>query len=246
MTPPRKKTRLHWLQIITHIGVWIPLAWLIFDFYTNRLSVNPIQDMTQRTGDTAIILLILSLACTPLNTLFHFAPLNKVRTPLGLYAYMYVAFHLFIFVVIDYGFNFNFIIKDVGTKPYVLVGLSAFILLSLLALTSFRWWMVRLGKNWKRLHSLVYLINLLVVLHFAWASKGDLFRLQGNIVRPFLAGVLVLLLLTARIPQVRKRLSRLIRRPVPAGKARRAPGNLVETRTLSNKGPFEIEHHPGD
>ncbi|MBE0695840.1 MAG: sulfoxide reductase heme-binding subunit YedZ, partial [Anaerolineaceae bacterium] len=127
MTPPRKKTRLHWLQILTHIGVWFPLAWLVFDFYTNRLSVNPIQDMTQRTGDAAIILLILSLACTPLNTLFHFSPVIKVRRALGLYAYMYVAMHLLIFVGIDYGFNFNLIIKDVGNKLYVLVGLSAFV-----------------------------------------------------------------------------------------------------------------------
>jgi methionine sulfoxide reductase heme-binding subunit len=244
MTPPRKKKSPHWLQIGTHIGVWVPLIWLVFDYYTNRLSVNPIQDMEQRTGDIAIILLILSLACTPLNTLFHYAPLNKVRTPLGLYAYLYVVIHLLVFTGVDYGFNFRFILMDVGNKLYILVGLTAFTLLSLLALTSFRWWMARLGKKWKRLHSLVYVINLLVVLHFAWASKGDIFRLQGNIQRPLLAGVLVILLLAARIPRVRKQLSGLIR---PTPKPRRAaPQPPAESPTRSTIGPLEIERHPGD
>ncbi|MBE0695351.1 MAG: ferric reductase-like transmembrane domain-containing protein, partial [Anaerolineaceae bacterium] len=180
------------------------------------------------------------------NTLFHFSPVIKVRRALGLYAYMYVAMHLLIFVGIDYGFNFNFIIKDVGDKLYVLVGLSAFLLLTILALTSFRWWMKRLGKNWKRLHSLVYLANLLVVLHFAWASKGDIFRLQGNIERPFLAGVLVLLLLAVRITPVRKRLSNLFRRTAPAAKARHAPEQPTESRSIASKGTFEIEQHISD
>jgi methionine sulfoxide reductase heme-binding subunit len=246
MTTPRKKTRLHWLQILIHIGTWIPLALLVYDFTNNRLGFNPIQNMTQRTGDTAIILLILSLACTPLNTLFHYGPLVKIRRPLGLYAYLYAVVHLFIFVWVDYRFNFNFILKDVGDKLYILVGLAAFISITLLALTSFRWWMVRLGKTWKRLHRLVYLVNLLVVLHFAWASKGDLFRLQGDIQRPLLALVLILLLLAARIPQVRKRLSNLYRPTPPAQRGRNNRQQPLENQNLSKSGNLEIEHNPGD
>ena len=209
MSPRRKKPHLHWLQIITHVGAWIPLAVLVFDYFNDRLTVNPIQAATQRAGDIAITLLILSLACTPINTLFRFSPVIKIRRALGLYAYFYAAIHLFIFVGVDYAFAFDQIIKDVGNKRFILVGLTSFILLTILTITSFRWWMARLGKNWKRLHRIVYGVNLLVVLHYAWAMKGDIFRLQGNILLPLFASVIVILLLVIRIPSVRKRLSGL-------------------------------------
>lgn len=206
-TPNRKKIRLHWLNILTHLGAWIPLALLVYDYFNDRLTVNPIQAATQRTGDVAIILLILSLACTPIYTLTRYAPVLRLNRPLGLYAYMYVAIHLFIFTGIDYAFQFEYIFLDLASKRYILVGLAAFLILTALAVTSFRWWMVRMGKNWKRLHRLVYLVNLLVVVHFAWVVKGDVLRLQGDIARPILAGFLVLLLLAARIPPVRRRIN---------------------------------------
>jgi sulfoxide reductase heme-binding subunit YedZ len=205
MTISHQKPRLHWLQALTHIGAWIPLAVLIFDFFNNRLSFNPIQAATQRTGHIAIVLLILSLACTPVKTLFHFTPVIRVRRSLGLYAYFYAALHLLIFTGADYGFDLGLIGQTIIEKRFILAGMASFLLLSLLALTSFRWWMARLGKNWKQLHRVVYLINLLVVLHYAWAVKGDLFRLQGNILGPLAAGIIVLLLLAARLPGVRKR-----------------------------------------
>lgn len=203
-TPSRKKNRLPWLQIAVHTGAWIPLAVLIYQFLTDRLTVNPIQAATQRTGDIALILLILSLACTPLNAYLKFSPALKVRRALGLYGYMYAAIHLLIFTGVDYGFNFKLILETIVEKRFVLIGIAAFLVLSILALTSFRWWMARMGKNWKRLHRLVYLVNLLVVLHFGLAVKGDLLRLQGDIGRPILAGVVVILLLFSRLPVVKK------------------------------------------
>lgn len=202
------------MQLAVHVGAWIPLLVLLVDFNTGNLSINPYQDAQRRTGNIALILLILSLACTPVNTLFRVPSVLKLNRPLGLYAYMYAFIHLFIFVGLDYGFQFNLLWLDVGDKPYIFVGLAAFLLLSLLALTSFRWWMRRMGKNWKRLHQLVYLINLLVVLHFAWAVKGDVFRLQGEILRPLLAFGVVAVLLILRIPPVRRALAR--RRTLPA------------------------------
>ena len=107
-------------------------------------------------------------------------------------------------------------LEAVVEKPFIIIGLTTFVLLSALTLTSFKSWMVRLGKNWKRLHRVVYLTNLLVVLHFAWASKGDLFKLQGDIIRPLLAGVAVMLLLVLRIPSVRKRLAGTLKHLAPA------------------------------
>lgn len=200
-----KRPRLTPLQILVHAAAWIPLIVLIGDYLANNLTVNPYQAAQQRTGNIALIFLILSLACTPINTLFKIPVVTKLRRPLGLYGYMYAALHLFIYTGLDYGFDFNLILLEISEKRYALIGLTAFVLLSLLAATSFRWWMARMGKNWKKLHRLVYLVNLLVVLHFAWAVKGDVFRLQGDVLRPLLAFFVVLVLLVLRIPAVRRR-----------------------------------------
>ena len=117
--------------------------------------------------------------------------------------------HFTIFIWIDYGFNWEFLRADISDKLYIFVGLTALIMLTLLAATSFKWWMKRLGKRWKSLHKLVYLAAPLVVLHFAWARKGDVFRLQGDILQPLAFGIVVALLLLARLPALRKRAVKL-------------------------------------
>lgn len=210
-----KKRRFSRLQLFVHAAAWIPLAVLIASFLTGNLTANPIQAAQQRTGDTALILLGLSLACTPANTLFKFREAVKLRRPLGLYGYMYAAIHLLIFIGLDYGFDFELILLELSEKRYIIVGAIAFLLLTALAATSYRTWMVRMGKNWKRLHRLVYLVNLLVVLHFGWAIKGDFFRLQGDIIRPLLAGLAVIVLLALRVPSVRKRAAGMFQDAAP-------------------------------
>jgi sulfoxide reductase heme-binding subunit YedZ len=93
-------------------------------------------------------------------------------------------------------------------KPFILIGLLAGLILLALAATSFKYWMKRLGKNWKRLHKTIYLASGLVVLHYAWAVKGSLANLSGDILRPLSMGLLVAILLVLRIPAVRRRLAR--------------------------------------
>jgi sulfoxide reductase heme-binding subunit YedZ len=208
------------LQILVHAGAWIPLLVLLFDLWSGSLSINPYQAAERRTGNIALILLIASLACTPLYTLTRAGALAGLSRPLGLYAYMYAAIHLLIFVGLDYGFQLSLLWQDINEKRFIFAGLAAFLVLSALAITSFRWWMARLGKSWKRLHRLVYVANLLVVLHFAWAVKGDFFRLQGDVVRPLLALAVITLLLVMRIPMVRKRLSGRLRFPTTIQKQR--------------------------
>lgn len=197
------------LQLITHLGAWVPLVWTLVDFFTDNLTINPIQAATQRTGKYALVLLVLSLACTPLNTFFGFRQALKLRRPLGLYAFMYACIHLSIFFVLDYGLDFSIINEIVLEKPYATVGLATFLLLLPLALTSSKWSMKKLGKNWKRLHRLVYVAGVTVIVHYFWASKGDFLRLSGDIVQPMIFGAIVALLLIARIPPVRRRLSNL-------------------------------------
>jgi sulfoxide reductase heme-binding subunit YedZ len=199
-----KKLRYTPLQIIMHLYAWSALAYLLFDFVFGNLSVNPIQDLERRTGRHAITLLVLSLLCTPLNTLFGWKEPLKRRRALGLYTFMYATVHVLIFLDLDYGLAWSLIIQTILEKPYIIFGLITFLMLTPLAVTSFDTWKVRLKKNWKRLHQTIYLIAPLAVLHFALSKKGDIFRLQGEIVRPLIYGLVVLILLILRIPTVRK------------------------------------------
>lgn len=192
------------LQILIHLGAWFPIARLVFEAFTGGLTANPIQHIEQRTGRAAITLLMLSLAATPLNSLFGWSEMIKRRRALGLYAFMYAVIHVVVFADLDYGLAWSLIVQTVFEKPYILAGAAAFLLLIPLAATSFDVWKVRLRKNWKRLHRLVYLIAPLVVLHYAWGKKGTLFALQGDIFLPLIYGLIFLLLMILRIPAVRR------------------------------------------
>lgn len=196
----RHKLRKNWLRIVTHIGALTPLAVLAWDYWGGRLSVNPIQDITLRTGKAALVLLVLSLACTPVNSVFGYKPVLRLRRPLGLYAFMYVGLHLLIFIGLDYGFDLVLIREAILEKRYALVGFGAFLVLLPLAVTSTKGWMRRLGKLWKRLHRAVYVAALLAVVHFVWLVKSD-------IREPLLFGAVVVVLLLLRISPIRRSVS---------------------------------------
>ena len=197
------------LQIAVHLGAWFPLAWLLWDYVNGNLSVNPIQDITQRTGKYALILLLVTLTVTPVNTWLGFRQVVRVRRPLGLYTFFYASLHFLTFIGLDYGFDWTLLPGAIFEKPFVLVGLAALTILLALAFTSFKYWQKRLGKNWKRLHRLVYLAGGLVIVHFAWAKKGNLLGLAGDILQPLLFGLVLVLLLAARLPVLRRRASAL-------------------------------------
>jgi sulfoxide reductase heme-binding subunit YedZ len=201
-----KKPRFTLLQIIVHIAGWIPLAQIAYGLATNGLSANPIQKIEQLTGLNALTFLLFSLACTPLASILGWRELTQRRKALGNYGFMYAALHVTTFVAVDYGLNLNAILRDVGTKSYIVIGAIAFTLLLPLAATSFNYWMKRLGKNWKRLHKLVYIISPLVVIHFLMVAKGDLTRLAGDLSQPILYGALAGILLLLRIPPVKRAL----------------------------------------
>lgn len=192
------------VQIAMHLYAWSALVLLIFDLFSNHLTANPIQAMEQRTGRHALTLLVLSLACTPLNTLFGWRELLKRRRALGLYALMYATIHVIIFTNLDYGLAWSLIIQTVIQKSYILFGLTVFILLVPLAVTSFDIWKVRLGKNWKRLHQIVYFTAPIGVIHYILSKKGDIFHLSGDIGRPLVYGAIVLILLVLRLPFIRR------------------------------------------
>ncbi len=197
------------LQVAMHIYAWSALVRLLIDAFNHHLTANPIQALEQRTGRHAITLLVLSLACTPLNNLFGWRELIKRRRALGLYAFMYATIHVIIFIDLDYGLAWSLIVQTIFQKPYIVVGMLAFLMLIPLAFTSFDIWKKRLGKNWKRLHQFIYLIAPLAALHYAWGKKGDFFQLRGDIIRPLIYSLIIILFLITRIPQVRRALASL-------------------------------------
>ncbi len=201
--PPVRKTRPTLLQIIIHIAGWVPLIKILYNFFTDNLTANPIQAIEQRTGLQALIFLVISLACTPTASILGWKELTRRRKALGNYGFMYAVLHILTFFVIDYGLNLAAVWRDVRNKAYIIAGAIAFIMLLPLAITSFKYWKKRLGKNWKRLHRLVYIIAPVAVIHFFLAVKGDILRLQGNILQPILYGSIVVLLLLLRISKIK-------------------------------------------
>jgi methionine sulfoxide reductase heme-binding subunit len=197
------------LQVLAHLGALFPLLWLFWDFLQGNFSVNPIQDITLRTGKAALVLLVLSLACTPANTYFGWRQALSIRRALGLYAFGYAFIHFMIFIGLDYAFDWALLRLEIAEKPYIWVGLAALTILALLAITSTNGWKKRLGRGWKRLHRMVYPAALLVIVHFAWVKKGDILALQGDIVQPLLFGLIVVILLVSRTAPVKKWFFRL-------------------------------------
>jgi sulfoxide reductase heme-binding subunit YedZ len=194
--------RTNWLRIAVHVGSLAPLVVLIWDYFNRQLTINPIQAMELRTGKTALILLVLSLACTPANTLLGFKQALKMRRALGLYAFLYAAVHFVIFIGLDYGFDAGLLQEAIFEKRYALVGLAAFVIMLPLALTSTRGWMKRLGQVWKKLHQWVYAAAGLVIVHFVWLVKADKRE-------PLMYGAIVAALLVLRLPVVRRTASGL-------------------------------------
>lgn len=168
-----RKQRQRWLKWLTHIAAWIPLAWLYVDFYTFNLGSDEIRAAILRTGKPALVLLVLSLAVTPLIMFTGWNSLQPLRKLLGLYAFMYVAIHLAIFAVIDYGLDLRVVWEEIVLRRYALAGFASFLILLPLALTSTRWSQRKLGKRWKPLHRLVYLAGILAVIHYLWLVKQD-------------------------------------------------------------------------
>lgn len=185
------------LSLLVHIGALIPIAHIGWDAALGQLGINPVQDLILRTGEASLLLLVVSLACTPASYLFNISRLKPLRRPLGLYAFAYAVLHVLAFVGLDYGFNFSFLMRDLSDKPYILAGLLAFLILIPLAITSTRGWMRRLRQKWKSLHRLVYTAALLAVLHFYLLAKGD----TGE---PVVYALVISLLLALRLPPVKE------------------------------------------
>jgi sulfoxide reductase heme-binding subunit YedZ len=184
-----------------------PLAWLAARALSDDLGANPIEEVTHATGETALRLLLASLAVTPARRLLGLRWLAPLRRTFGLLAFGYACLHFLTWLALDLGFDAPAIVEDVAERPYVTAGLFAFLCLVPLAATSTRAMARRLGRRWKTLHRLAYLAGVGAVTHFLWLVKKDLRE-------PLVYAALLGVLLAARLPW-----SRLKTRLVPAERA---------------------------
>jgi len=165
------RTRTAWWALLA-IGL-MPLAWLVWLTLTDQLGANPAETLIRATGDWALRGLCLTLAITPLRVMFGWPELLRFRRLLGLLTFGYACLHLLGYTGFDMGFEWADIVHDVPKRPFVLVGTLAFALLVPLAVTSWNGAIRRLGpQRWQALHSSVYAVAVLAILHFWWMRSG--------------------------------------------------------------------------
>ena len=169
----------------------LPFAWLLYAALANQLGANPAEALVRATGDWALRFLCIVLALTPLRVLGKTPALARFRRMLGLFMYFYAVVHLLSYSWFDMGFDVADIAKDIAKRPFILVGFSAVVLLTSLALTSFNRAIKALGaKRWQILHKLVYLVAGLGILHFFWMRAGNN-NFAEVIVYAFILGLLL-------------------------------------------------------
>jgi methionine sulfoxide reductase heme-binding subunit len=180
----------------------LPFAWLVYGAFADQLGANPAEALERATGNWSLRFLCLVLAVTPLRVLTTTPALARFRRMLGLFVYFYVVLHLLCYGWFDMGFDLADIANDIVKRPFILVGFSAFVLLTPLAATSLNRAIKALGaKRWQLLHKMVYLVAGLAVLHFFWMRAG-----KNNFAEVFVYAAILGVLLGWRFTQcIRKK-----------------------------------------
>ena len=160
-------------KLFLHVFLSIPLMVLVFGIFTNSLGANPIEALTHSTGEWALRFLLFTLCISPLMLLTKQKWLIKFRRLIGLWCFTYALLHLLTYFVFDLSLSFNLIVEDIRERPYITVGFCSFIILLALAITSPQYFRKKLGKQWLRLHQLIYVAIILALLHLFWLTKAD-------------------------------------------------------------------------
>ncbi|MEQ1683772.1 MAG: protein-methionine-sulfoxide reductase heme-binding subunit MsrQ [Burkholderiaceae bacterium] len=156
-------------KVVLFVLCLLPLGWLVYGAFADALGANPAEALIRSTGDWTLRFLCITLAVTPLRQITKQPALARFRRMLGLFAFFYGCLHFLCYGWLDMGFVFDDIVRDIVKRPFILVGSSALLLMSPLALTSFNRAIKALGApRWQLLHRLVYAVVLLGLLHFFW------------------------------------------------------------------------------
>lgn len=193
MAAPTANRHPIWAKRLVWVLAPLPGLWMLWLLLTGGLGANPVEALSRLSGDWTLRLLLATLAVTPLRRLTGWSTLTALRRPLGLWAFGYASLHALVYLVLDQTLDAAAIQDDLIHRPYLALGLSAFLLLVPLAATSTRRLMSRLGSRWRQIHRLIYPAAILGVLHYLWQDKVDL-------VEPLAYAFLLGLLLALRLP----------------------------------------------
>lgn len=162
------------LKVAIHLAAFIPLLNLYYLAFLDQLGADPVERVIHLTGIGAFNLLLITLTITPIAKQFKQGYLLQVRRLLGLYAFSYAFLHILNFLAFDLQFAWSLFINEIVKRPYITLGMVAFILLTALAVTSINSVKRKMGKSWQKLHNISYLIVILVAIHFYWSVKSEL------------------------------------------------------------------------
>lgn len=162
-----------YLKPLIFAAALLPAAALVYGFYTGDLTVNPTEYITDQTGTWALAFLVMSLSVTPIRRFTGWTPIIRLRRMLGLFSFFYALLHVLTWVVFYHFFDPTFMIEDVAERPFITLGMATFVILLVLAITSNRFAVRRLGRRWQVLHRLAYAAGIGGVVHFWWAVKAD-------------------------------------------------------------------------
>lgn len=162
------------IKPIVFVVALIPFAVLLLRIIQNDLGPDPVQELSLETGEWTLRFLIITLALTPLRRITRQVQFVRHRRMLGLFALFYATLHFSVWIVFLLEFRWLAILEEIVERPYITVGFSAYVILLALGFTSPKFMLRKLGKNWKRLHKLVYLAAILGVLHLLWILRLDI------------------------------------------------------------------------
>ena len=190
-----------WRNILVHVLASLPLLLTAYEYFTGTLPIVLDRHLVIRFGAAGLAFLIASFSVTPISILTGKTNLKPIRRPLGVYGFCYLALHLLAYAWLSNYFEWDLILRDIGERRAMSVGLLAFALLIPLALTSTNGWQKRLGRRWKILHRLVYFAVPLSILHYLWLERD----IKDWVL---VYTVLVAGLLMIRLPALRQMISR--------------------------------------
>ena len=170
----------------------IPFIWLLLKVFQNDLGPDPAQALSIETGEWALRFLLLTLTITPFRQIFRVAEIARLRRMIGLFAFFYASIHFLSWMAFILGFRWLAIAEELVERPYITVGFLAYVILFLLGITSTNSMVRKLGKNWKRLHRLVYVASVLAIIHLLWILRTD-------VTEAVIYGVLFAILLGYRV-----------------------------------------------
>ncbi|WP_028237908.1 protein-methionine-sulfoxide reductase heme-binding subunit MsrQ [Stutzerimonas azotifigens] len=201
-----------WRGAVFLAALAVPLYWL-YQAWIFALGPDPGKVLVDRLGQGALVLLLLTLALSPLQWATRWSGWAQVRRQLGLWCFSYACLHLMAYLMFILGLDASQLGRELVERPYIIVGALAWLGLLTMAITSNRWSMRRLGRGWKKLHRIVYGVLGLALLHMLWVVRSDI----GLWLLYFSLGAALMLL---RLPLLSQRLKRLRRGPI--GSPRRA------------------------